>query len=135
MELAEIELAGRDSSRIAGVIDEAAWLCEIVDIEDESAEGTKETVLGGTFFRFLSAIRRTLCWMLRSSISSVENPAYIIASFTANTTAAAAIIVPAACTFNCISSDMFSIDPQRGVQALVLLRSSTRRVTTAFRNL
>jgi hypothetical protein len=128
MELAAMELDGRDSCRIVGVIDEAAWLCEKVDNEHESVEEMKLTLLGGAFFRFLSAIRRTVCWMLRFTISSVENPAYIIASFTANVTAAAAIIVPAACTFNSNSSDIFSIDPQIGEQALVLLRSSTLRV-------
>jgi hypothetical protein len=51
-------------------------------------KGVKETVLGGAFICFVSAIRRTLCCMLRFSIWSVENPAY----FAAKLTAAAAII-------------------------------------------
>jgi hypothetical protein len=135
MEVTKIELDGRESCRIVGVIDDADWLCDNVDTEDDALKGVKETVLGGAFIRFVSAIRRTLCCRLRFSIWSDENPAYFIATFTANVTAAAAIIVPAACTFGSVSSDMFSIDPHIGGAALLLLRSSTRPVTTAVRNL
>jgi hypothetical protein len=71
MELTKIELDGMESCRIVGVIDDAAWLCENVDTEDDSLEGVKETVLGGAFDPF----RRTFCCRLRFSISFSENPA------------------------------------------------------------
>jgi hypothetical protein len=138
-----MELDGTGSRRIDGtgsrgiddVIDDPDWLCDILDTDDEAVEGAKQTILGGTFFWFLSVVRRTLCCMLRSSISSRENPAYCIASLTLMGTFAASMMIAALCAFCSVSSDMFRLDPHIGVQALLRLRSSTSGVTRGIRNL